>query len=393
MTFSFPISSRFASAPSSPVRDILSVLKRGGVITFAGGIPDPDLFEIDDLRAAYEHVFATMPGRALQYSVTEGEPELREQAATRLSRQLPTMASDIAVTTGSQEAVFLIGQVLLDPGDVVLVERPTYLAALQAFDLAGGRMVGVECDAEGMVPDALAAAVAKHRPAFVYLVPNFGNPSGRTTSAARREAVAEVLLRTGTPLVEDDPYGELRYSGAALAPIAAVPGMAAQTILLNSASKVMAPGVRIGWLRAEGDVRRALDVAKQAAGLHSPVTDQLAIARYLDRCNLDAHIAKVVAVYRERRDAMAADLAAVLPPGASMTRPEGGMFFWVDLDDDTDTGALLPRAIDEGVAYVPGWAFYADDPRRCTLRLSFVTSPPEVIREGLGRLARAFGWG
>ncbi|MGC3994900.1 MAG: PLP-dependent aminotransferase family protein [Propionicimonas sp.] len=388
----FQLASRFAGVTSSPVRDILSVVGRGDVISFAGGIPDGSLFEVDDFRAAFDHVLAHSGRRALQYATTHGEPELLEQLAARVSRRLPTTPDQLQVTSGSQEGIFLVGQVLLDPGDVVLVEQPTYLAAVQALALAGARLVAVPTDEHGVLPDALEAAIAAHRPKFAYLIPTFQNPTGRSMPADRRREVAEVLVRTGVPLLEDDPYGELRFEGEAAPPLASLPGMAEQTVLLNSASKIMAPGVRIGWLRAEGPILRSLEVAKQAVGLQSAVTDQLAVAHYLATCDLDAHIARVVAVYRERRDAMADGLAARLPDGADVTRPEGGMFLWVRLGGSVDTAVHLPAAVGAGVAYVPGWPFFASDPDRSTMRLSYVTNSPEVISEGLDRLAASLGW-
>ncbi len=388
----FEIASRFAAVKSSPVRDIQAVIARPDVITFAGGIPDASLFERADFAAAFDYVLTHQAKRALQYAGTPGEPELLEQLALRTSRQLPTRPDQLQVTSGSQEAIFLVGQVLLNAGDVILVEEPTYMAAVQAFTLSGARLIAVPTDDHGVLPDALAEAIATHRPKFVYLIPTFQNPSGRTMPAQRRAEVAEVLLRTRTPLIEDDPYGELRFEGEAIPPIASLPGMSAQTILFQTASKVMAPGVRIGWLRAEGPILRSIEIAKQAIGLHSAVTDQLAVARYLATCDLDAHIAKVNAVYRERRDAMAESLAAVLPAGATVTRPEGGMFLWARLGGDVDTTAMLPTAVEAGVAYVPGRAFLLADPDDTTMRLSYVTNSPEVIAEGVSRLAKVFGW-
>ncbi len=392
MSKGFQLAARFGGVTTSPVRDILAVVNRGDVISFAGGIPAASLFALDDFHAAFDHVLCHQGRRALQYAATKGEPELLEQVAARLARHLPTTADQVQVTSGSQEGIFLVGQVLLDPGDVVLVEQPTYLAAVQAFSLAGARLVAVATDAHGMLPDALEAAVAAHSPKFVYLIPTFQNPTGRSMPADRRRQVAEVLVRSGVPLLEDDPYGELRFEGEPTPPLASLPGMAAQTVLLNSASKVMAPGVRVGWLRAEGAILRAIEIAKQAVGLQSAVTDQLAVARYLATCDLDAHIARVVEVYRARRDAMAAGLARRLPAGADVTRPEGGMFLWARLGGGADTAETLPAAVDAGVAYVPGWAFFAGVPDRSTMRLSYVTNPPDVIEEGLTRLATSLGW-
>ncbi len=388
----FRLSSRFAQMKSSPVRDILAVLSRGDIISFAGGIPDPTLFELADFRESFAHTLEHYGPRALQYASTIGEPELRQQAAKRMSRHLPTEPNQIQVTSGSQEGLYLVATTLVDPGDVILVERPTYLTAVQAFTLVGARMVGVDSDEYGMMPDALADAIETHDPKLVYLIPTFQNPTGRTMSAERRAAIAEVLIRTGVPLLEDDPYGELRFEGKAVPPIAAQPGMAERTVLLNSASKVMAPGVRVGWLRAEGQILRSLEIAKQGVGLQTAVTDQLAVAHYLATYDLDAHIAKVADVYRTRRDAMLAGLDTRLPEGATVTRPEGGMFVWVRLGGDVDSAKVLPKAVDSGVAFVPGWPFYANDPDRTTMRLSFVTNSPEMIEEGLSRLATAWGW-
>ena len=388
----FRLSSRFAQMKSSPVRDILAVLGRGDIISFAGGIPDPTLFELADFRESFAYTLEHYGARSLQYASTIGEPELREEAAKRMSRHLPTAPDQIQVTSGSQEGLYLVATTLIDSGDVILVERPTYLTAVQAFTLVGARMVGVDSDEYGMLPDALAEAIETHDPKLVYLVPTFQNPTGRTMSGERRAAIAEVLVRTGVPLLEDDPYGDLRFEGEPLAPIAAQPGMAVQTVLLNSASKVMAPGVRVGWLRAEGQMLRSLEIAKQGVGLQSAVTDQLAIAHYMATYDLDAHIARVADVYRTRRDAMLAGLDARMPEGATATRPEGGMFVWVRVGGDVDSAKVLPKAVDLGVAFVPGWPFYANDPDRTTMRLSFVTNSPEMIDEGLSRLATAYGW-
>lgn len=391
MAFTFPISARFGAEPADPVGDLFSVLSRGDIISFAGGIPDGALFEIEDIRASFEHVLAHQPRRALQYGSTPGEPELREAAAHLVSRHLRTTPAQIQVTAGSQEGIYLAAQTMLSPGDVVLVEEPTYLAAVQAFMLNGARMVGVPTDADGVVPDALASAIARHHPKFLYLIPTFQNPSGKSMPLERRQAVADILLRSGVVLVEDDPYAALRFEGDAAPPIAALPGMAAQTILLNSMSKVMAPGVRVGWMRAEGPVLHVLGIAKSAVTLQSPALNQLAVAHYLTHYDLDEHVRRVIESYRVRRDVMYAELTRMLPAGAHVTRPQGGMFCWVTLGDDTDTQQLLGAAIEEGVAFVPGWSFYAENPDRSTMRLSYVTNSPEMIREGLGRLAVAMG--
>ncbi|MGW0365295.1 aminotransferase-like domain-containing protein [Streptomyces sp. NPDC002990] len=381
---------RAEGVASSPVREILALTERPGLISFAGGLPAPELFDTEGLRAAYDAAFAVSARRALQYSTTEGAPELRAAIAARAAaRSLPTSADDVLITSGSQQALTLITAALVEPGDVVLVENPTYLAALQCFGLAGARVVAVPCDEEGIIPDALADLVARERPKLLYSVPTFQNPTGRTLPAERRAAVADIAARLGLWLVEDDPYGDLRYEGCEVPWLAAHPGAEDRTALLGSFSKVMAPGLRLGWLRAPAALRRAAVVAKQAADLHTSTVDQLAAAHYLGAVDLDAHIAKVRTAYRARRDALLAGLGEALPPGSSWNRPEGGMFVWARLPEGHDATALLPSAIAQGVAFVPGAPFFTGSPDPRTLRLSFTTHTPQDITEGLARLRRA----
>ncbi|MFE0178285.1 PLP-dependent aminotransferase family protein [Streptomyces sp. NPDC059002] len=378
---------RAAAVGGSPVRDILAVTARPEVINFAGGLPAPELFDAAGVAAAFQAVLTSTPGTALQYSTTEGEPALRAAIAARTTaRGLPTDAADLLVTTGSQQALSLLATVLVEPGDTVLVESPCYLAALQAFAFAGARLVPVPCDDEGLDPAALDALVAEHRPKLLYTVPTFQNPTGRTLPGGRRAAVAEVAARRGLWIVEDDPYGELRFEGERVPWIATHPGAEDRTVLLGSFSKVMAPGLRLGWLRGPAALVRACAVAKQAADLHTPTVNQLAAARYLADRDLDAHVARVAGVYRERRDAMLAGLGEALPDGSGWVRPEGGMFVWARLPEGYDTTSLLRTVIAHDVAYVPGAPFFAGEPDRATLRMCFVTQAPDEIAEGLRRL-------
>ncbi len=381
---------RATSVGGSPVREILALTERPGVISFAGGLPAPELFDAEGLRAAYDTAFAVSARRALQYSTTEGVPELREAVARRATvRGLATGADDVLVTSGSQQALTLLTAVLVEPGDVVLVENPTYLAALQCFGMAGARVVAVPCDAEGLIPEALEEIVARERPKLLYTIPTFQNPTGRTLPGARRAAVAQIAARLGLWLIEDDPYGDLRYEGAEVPWLAAHPGAEDRTALLGSFSKIMAPGLRLGWLRAPAALRRAAVVAKQAADLHTSTVDQLAAAHYLAEVDLDAHVATVRAAYRARRDALLAGLAGALPEGSAWNRPEGGMFVWARLPEAHDATALLKSALTHDVAFVPGSPFYTGTPDPRTLRLSFTTHAPEEITEGLARLGRA----
>ncbi|MFD5701410.1 aminotransferase-like domain-containing protein [Streptomyces lasiicapitis] len=382
-----PLAARAAAIGGSPVRDILAVTARPEVINFAGGLPAPEFFDAKGVAAAYAAVLADEPGRALQYSTTEGEPALRAAVAERYAaRGLATGADDILVTTGSQQALSLLATALVEPGDTVLVENPCYLAALQVFAFAGARVVPVPSDADGVDPDALDALVAQHRPKLLYTVPTFQNPTGRTLPAARRAAVAEVAARRGLWIIEDDPYGELRFEGERVPWVASYAGAEDRTVVLGSFSKVMAPGLRLGWLRAPAALRRACAIAKQAADLHTPTVNQLAAAWYLERFDLDAHVARVAGEYRERRDAMLAGLPGALPAGSTWNQPEGGMFLWARLPVGYDATASLPAVVAQDVAYVPGAPFYGGAPEAETLRLCFVTQTPDEIAEGLDRL-------
>ncbi|MFD7441688.1 PLP-dependent aminotransferase family protein [Streptomyces sp. NPDC059909] len=385
-----PLAARAAAIGGSPVRDILAVTARPEVINFAGGLPAPELFDSAGIADAYAAVLRDQAQRALQYSTTEGEPVLRTAIAGRITaRGLATGPDGLIVTTGSQQALSLLATALIEPGDTVLVEDPCYLAALQAFAFAGARVVPVPCDADGLDPAALDELVARERPKLLYTVATFQNPTGRTLPADRRAAVAEVAAQRGLWIVEDDPYGELRFEGSRVPWIAAHPGAADRAVLLGSFSKIMAPGMRLGWLRAPAALLRACAVAKQAADLHTPTVNQLAAARYLADRDLDAHVTRVAAAYRERRDAMLEGLPAALPEGSTWNRPEGGMFLWARLPDGCDTTALLPAAVAHDVAYVPGAPFYAGTPDPATVRLCFVTQTPEEIAEGLRRLGTA----
>jgi DNA-binding transcriptional MocR family regulator len=363
------------------------------VVSFAGGLPAPELFDAAGLREAFAAALADgAAGRNLQYSTTEGDPALRAAVAARLgARGLPTGPDELLITSGSQQALTLLATVLLEPGDAVLVEEPSYLAAIQCFGLAGARIVPVPCDDEGLVVEALDELVARERPKLLYAIPTFHNPTGRTLPEARRRALAAAVERLGIWLVEDDPYGELRYRGQAPPPVASLPGARDRTIALSTLSKVLAPGLRIGWLRAPASLLRPLTIAKQAADLHTSTIDQAAAAHWLAGHDLDAHVAGLRAAYVPRRDALVDGLAAALPEGSSWTRPDGGMFVWARLPEGWDADALLALALERDVAFVPGWPFFAAEPDPRTLRLSFTTHTPGEIATGLARLAGAAG--
>lgn len=383
---------RLRGVAGSAVRDILALTERPGVISFAGGLPEPELFDTAGLREAFARALGDDAARrSLQYSTTEGDPVLRERIATLLTgRGLPTEPDEVLVTSGSQQALTLVATLLVEPGSVVLVEEPSYLAALQAFKLAGARLVPVACDDDGLVPDALESAVLREHPVLLYTVPTFQNPSGRTLPAGRRREVARIAAEHGLWILEDDPYGELRYDGEVVAPIAALPEVADRVLALSTLSKIVAPGLRIGWVRAPQSVRRALVIAKQAADLHSSTVDQVASGIWLGDVDLERHVGHLRDVYRERRDALLAGLGEGLPEGSTWNRPAGGMFVWARLPDGHDAGELLGAALERDVAFVPGAPFFCGEPDVATLRFSFTTHSPAEIGEGLRRLRTAW---
>ncbi|MFS8098424.1 PLP-dependent aminotransferase family protein [Lentzea alba] len=367
---------------SSPVRDLLALTSRPEVISFAGGLPAPELFDLDGLRAAYD--LALQDRSVLQYAPTEGNPALRSLVSSRLTaRGLPT--SDVLITTGSQQALTLVATALLSPGAVVAVEEPTYLAALQCFQMTGARIVPVASDASGLDPESLRSVIASERPTLLYLVPTFANPTGRTLSAARRAEIAALAQEHDLWVVEDDPYGELRYRGPAVPSLAS---MSDRTIYLGSFSKIGAPGMRLGWVKAPADLLRTLVIVKQAADLHTSTVDQAAAALYLANNDLDAHVARLRVEYGARRDAMIAALPSTVPDGTTWTDPDGGMFVWLRLPGSVDTAELLKEALRHDVAFVPGAPFFATTPDHATFRMSFTTNTPAEIAEGMARLAQ-----
>lgn len=387
-----PLAARLRDVKSSPVREILALTARAGVISFAGGLPAPELFDANGLREAYAAVLAdgAVAGRSLQYSTTEGDPVLRAAVAARLTaRGLPTQADELLITSGSQQALTLLATVLLEPGDRILVEEPSYLAALQAFALAGAEAIPVPCDEDGLDVDAVERLAAQHDAKLLYTIPTFHNPTGRTLPLDRRRALAALAGRTGLWLVEDDPYSELRYAGDPLPALATLPGAEDRTLALSTLSKVAAPGLRIGWVRTPPELRHPLTVAKQAADLHSSTVDQAAAAHWLTHVDLDAHLHTLRSEYGARRDALLGGLLDALPDGSAHNHPDGGMFVWARLPDSWDAQALMARALEHDVAFVPGYPFFAGPPDHATLRLSFTAHGVEEIHEGLARLGAA----
>jgi 2-aminoadipate transaminase len=367
----------------STIREILKITERPGIISLAGGLPSADGFPVDALAEATARVLRDMPREALQYAASEGFGPLREWIAGSLQSQgIAVDAGRVLITTGSQQGLDLVGKVLIDPGSSVAVESPTYLGALQAFAPYEADFVALDGDEQGPTADALDAARGAR---FVYLLPNFQNPTGRCIGAARRLALVARAAELGLPIVEDNPYGELWFDAPPPPPLSAAAGDGA--VYLGSFSKVLAPGLRLGYVVAPKALYPKLLQAKQAADLHTPGFNQRIVHEVIRDGFLARHVPTVQARYKAQRDAMRAALERHLPAGCRWAVPAGGMFFWVELPAGLDATALLPVAVQAGVAYVPGAAFYASAPRQDTLRLSFVTVAPELIERGVAALA------
>jgi 2-aminoadipate transaminase len=388
----FRLAARATGLRPSAIREILKVTEAPDVISFAGGLPAPELFPIEAVARA-AGILAGDGSASLQYSTTEGFRPLREWVCAHLAETagLAAAPGQVLITNGSQQGLDLVAKVLLDPGDVVLVENPAYLGALQAFQAYEANVIGLPADAGGVQPGALRDALvrATRRPKFIYLVPNFQNPTGTSLATARRAEVVRLAAEHGVPIVEDDPYGCLRYSGDASPALSALPG-ARDWIYLGTASKMLAPGLRVAWLVASNRrVQEKLVAAKQAADLHtSTFTQRLVWECVRVPATLAAHLARLRAVYTERRDVMLAALAQHLPAGSTWTRPDGGLFLWVTLPEKFDATKLLPRAMEQRVAFVPGEPFWVGPPAKNSLRLNFSNATVTRIKEGMARLGR-----
>ncbi len=368
----------------STIREILKITEQPGIISLAGGLPSADTFPVEAMRVATAAVLREQPREALQYAASEGYGPLREWVAAELASQgLHAGAEQVIITTGSQQGLDLVGKVLIDPGSTVAVESPTYLGALQAFAPYEAEFLAIEGDDEGPLPEALDAARGAR---FIYLLPNFQNPTGRCMSAARRLALVARAQALGLPIVEDNPYGELWFDEPPPPPLSASAGDAA--VYLGSFSKVLAPGLRLGYLIAPPALHPKLLQAKQAADLHTPGFNQRIVHEVIKNGFLRDHVPTIRARYKAQRDAMRDALQTHLPPGCQWHAPAGGMFFWIELPAHLDATALLPRAVQAGMAYVPGSTFFPHGGHHHTLRLSFVTVAPERITEGVAALAR-----
>lgn len=395
--YSIPFADRLNNVETSAIRELFKLLGKPGIISFAGGFPDPSLFDVDGIREAVNNALTHDSGAALQYGATEGFNPLREQLAALMAQKgcNNVQPDQLIVTTGSQQALDLIGKTLIDAGDKVIVEGPTFLATIQCFRLYGADLVSAPIDAHGVQVDALEALIVEHKPKLIYLIPTFGNPSGATLTLERRKRVLELAAKYQTLVVEDDPYGDLYFDAppppSLLALSAEVAGSRDYLVHCGSLSKILSPGLRIGWMIAPPELLGKATMCKQFSDAHTSTFAQATAAHYLKAGRMPATLERVRRVYAERALAMGEALHRDIGDKISFTAPQGGLFFWARLTDKTPlTGSTLAQsAIEKGVAFVPGAPFYANNPDHATLRLSFATADVDKINEGISRLAQA----
>ena len=380
-------SKRMSKVPRSFVREILKVTDDPGMISFAGGLPNPDSFPQKEIAESSEYVLKNSGAEALQYSTTEGYKPLRKVIADRYAADGVNINPDnILITNGSQQGLDLVGKIFLNSEDLIMVERPTYLAAIQSFGLYEPKFVSIPLLEDGVDIDVLKNTIESYNPKIFYSIPNFQNPTGISYSLEKRKLIGELLNQKDIIFVEDNPYGEIRFMGEKLPPVKC---FLDNSILLGSFSKIVSPGIRLGWIVAEDETMHHLITAKQASDLHSNFLTQMIVYRYLTGYNVEKHLEMIRNMYRMQRDCMIEMIKKYFPDDVKYTEPEGGMFLWVTLPEGKSSMELFEKALDEKVAFVPGEAFYSDNPQRNTLRLNFSNSDLEKIEEGIKRLGNA----
>jgi 2-aminoadipate transaminase len=389
LTLNWTFSVRAQEMKSSAIREILKITERPDIISFAGGLPAPELFPVEDLKKACEAVLDNVGPRSLQYSLTLGILPLRKFLAERLSPKGASLTEEnILITGGSQQGLDLVGSVFLEKGSVVICESPTYLGAIQAFNAYNPHYVTVDMDKNGILTDQVEENIRKYKPRLIYVVPNFQNPSGITLSYERRKHLVELAKEYYIPIIDDNPYGELRYTGKDVPSLKSLGGDL--VIQLGTFSKIISPGLRIGWIAASTEVMTMFERMKQGADLHTNTFAQYVVAQYVKDGRLDRHIEEIKAAYGERRDVMIKAMTEYFPENVKWTEPEGGLFLWAQLPQEISATDLLQEALKQKVAYVPGKPFYPYEDKDNTLRLNFSNASPEMIIEGIKRLGRVF---
>jgi len=403
MNLASTFATRLGNVETSAIRELFKLLAKPGIISFAGGFPDASMFDVAGIKAATDKALSDTAGAVLQYGATEGYNPLRENLSKHMASKGVTVSPDgLIITTGSQQALDLIGKTMIDEGDNVIVEAPTFLATIQCFRLYGANIIGAPIDGGGVMVDKLEELIVQHKPKLVYLIPSFGNPSGALVPQKRRKRILELAVKYKTLIVEDDPYGDLYFdeSPTAAAPRSMlsmaneVPGSLDWLAFAGSFSKVMSPGLRVGWLIAPPELLAKATMCKQFSDAHTSNLSQAIAANYLASGSMPTALAKVRKVYAARAKTMADCLTAEFGDAIRFTAPQGGMFFWANLTgargQSMDVAVLAKEAIANNVAFVPGAPFFANDADMSALRLSFATANEELIRAGVARLGQAF---
>ena len=389
MTLNWIFSQRAWRMKSSAIREMLKISSQPGVINFAGGLPAPELFPIEELKKICIRVLEEQGGIALQYSLSMGYPPLRKFLAERLSKDTAKLTEDnILITSGSQQGLDIIGKAFLDAGCFVIVEDPTYVGALQALQAYHPHYVTVGMDRDGMLIDQVEEAIKKSKPRFIYVVPNFQNPSGITMSKERRKLLVKLAKEYYIPIIDDNPYGELRYKGEDVPSLKSLGGDL--VIQLGTFSKIFTPGIRLGWSAASAEVMKVFEKMKQSTDLHTNTFAQHVIYEYVKEGYLDKHIEEITVSYSSRMETMLKALDKYFPEDVTWTEPEGGLFLWVELPEEVSATVLFDKAVQEKVAFVPGKFFYATEDKDNTLRLCFCTMSEDIIEEGIRRLGKVF---
>ena len=389
MEFNWIFSRRAQEMHSSAIREILKITEKPDVISFAGGLPAPELFPIEDLKKASQVVLDQYGSKALQYSLTNGILPLRQVLAERLRKKgVEVTEENILITGGSQQGLDLIGRIFLNEGDVVVCESPTYLGAIQAFNAYRPKWVTVEMERDGIIVEQVEKAIKKHKPRLIYLVPNFQNPSGITLSLEKRKRLIELGQEYQIPIVDDNPYGELRYVGEH---IPSLRGLGGDPVIgLGTCSKIVSPGIRIAWVVAPTNVIAVFERLKQGVDLHTNTFAQYVLYQYIKDGHLDPHIEEIKTAYGHRLRVMIQALEEHFPDTVKWHEPDGGLFLWIELPQGASATKLLSDAVEQKVAYVPGKPFYPHEDKDNTLRLNFSNASPDLIREGIKRLGKVF---
>lgn len=381
---------RMGNLGRSEIREILKLTAKPEVINFAGGLPAPELFPVQEIKKVTEELLEQYGAQVLQYSTTEGYKPFRDLIAKRMNDKFKTNVTgdDVTIMSGSQQALDFAGKIFIDEGDVILLESPSYMGALNAFKSYGPKYVEIAMDEDGMIPEELEKALqTTERVKFLYMIPDFQNPTGRTLSLERRKKIMEIANKYDLPIIEDNPYGELRFKGERLPAIKSF-DTKGLVIYHGTFSKIFTPGLRLGWVCANPEILNQFIVIKQASDLHTSEFNQRIAYEYMMKYNIDEHIENIIALYRKRREVIVKTMQDEFPPSVKFTLPDGGLFLWVTLPEGVDGIKLLEECLKENVAFVPGYSFFPNSSKKNTMRMNFSNMPDDRIVEGVKRIAK-----